>query len=152
MYVFSGWDYRIDVLSTVSGATVKRFKRTYPKARLILTDAQEEDRRKNNLPKYDYRPDIDNLYPLADRLWVETSTEDKAKGRLCDVFDKDGRFVDSFYLGPGKTLMAVRRGSFSVRKRTKTIRSSSSNTGSIDAAGSERDEEDDMRSSPRRPS
>ncbi|MGZ5424217.1 MAG: hypothetical protein ACXW2V_06380 [Candidatus Aminicenantales bacterium] len=110
LYAFNGWDYMIEVLDAASGATVKKFRRSYPKARLILTPAQEEGRRRNNLPKYDYGPDISNLYPTAGHLWVETSTEDKAKGRLYDVFDKDGRFVDSFYLGPGKTLMAVQEG------------------------------------------
>jgi len=110
LYVFNGWDYRIDVLDPVSGAAVKTIKRDYPKARLVLTEAQEEDRRKNDLPKYDYRPDIQNLYPTSDHLWVETSSEDKAKGVLYDVFDKGGRFIDSFYLGAGKTLMAVREG------------------------------------------
>jgi len=51
---------------------------------------------------------VKNLYPVGERLWVETSTDDKTKGRLIDVFDKDGRFLDSFYLGAGRTLMAVR--------------------------------------------
>jgi hypothetical protein len=41
---------------------------------------------------------------------VATSTNDKAKGRLIDVFDEEGHFVDSFYLGAGRMLMAVGEG------------------------------------------
>lgn len=110
LYVFNGWDYRIEVLDPASGATLKRFSRLYPKVRMVMTDAQEDERRKNNLPKYEYMPDINNLYPTTAHLWVETSTVDMAKGRLIDIFDKDGRFLDSFYLGAGRTLMAVQEG------------------------------------------
>ena len=110
LYVFNGWDYRIEVLSPTSGATLKRFSRIYSKARMVLTDAKKDERRKNGLPKYEFMPDINNLYPTTAHLWVETSTDDKTKGRLIDVFDKDGRFTDSFYLGPGRTLMAVQEG------------------------------------------
>ena len=60
--------------------------------------------------KIEYEPDIKKLCGEADRLWVETSTDDKMNGPLIDVFDKDGRFVDSFYLGAGRTLMAVQEG------------------------------------------
>jgi len=58
----------------------------------------------------EFESDIDDICPAGDRLWVITSTNDKAKGRLIDVFDKEGRFVDSFHLGAGKGLMAVREG------------------------------------------
>ncbi len=110
IYMFNGWDYRIDILDAVSGKKVMSITRAYPKFRPTLTDEQEKQRVQSGMPRYEYSPDINKLYPVTDGLWVETSTDDKAKGRLYDVFDKDGRFVDSFYLGPGKTLMAVREG------------------------------------------
>jgi hypothetical protein len=40
-----------------------------------------------------------------DSLWVKTSTNDKEKGDLFDVFDSQGRFIDNFYLGAGRTLL-----------------------------------------------
>ena len=110
IYMFNGWDYRVDVLEPVSGKKVMSITRVYSKFRLTLTDEQEERRRESGMPRYEYSPDINNLYPTSEHLWVETSTEDKTKGRLYDVFDKDGRFVDSFYLGPGRTLVAVQEG------------------------------------------
>jgi hypothetical protein len=48
--------------------------------------------------------DINALYIVADTLWVRTSTRDKEKGYLIDVFDFDGRFVDSFYLRTGSII------------------------------------------------
>lgn len=107
LYVVNGWDYMIDVIDPVSGATIKKFTRRYDKVRYILTDEQKDERLKRGFPSYKFAPDIYNFFPAGERLWVETSTDDKAKGRLYDVFDKDCRFVDSFFLGAGKTLMAV---------------------------------------------
>jgi len=110
LYIFNGWDYLIEVIDPTSGTIVRRFTRRYPKFRHIWTDEQEKRRQESGTPRYEFVPDINNLYPLTDRLWVETSTDDKTKGRLIDVFDKDGCFIDSFYLGPGRTLMAVKEG------------------------------------------
>ena len=42
--------------------------------------------------------DISALYIVNDKLWVRTSTRDEEKGYLIDVFEFDGRFIDSFYL------------------------------------------------------
>jgi len=47
-------------------------------------------------PKYLY--DISAFYIVNDKLWVRTSTIDKEKGFLFDVFEINGSFVDSFYL------------------------------------------------------
>jgi hypothetical protein len=41
------------------------------------------------------------------KLWVKTSTEDSAKGVLFDVFDENSRFVDSFHVGAGRSLLKV---------------------------------------------
>jgi hypothetical protein len=47
-------------------------------------------------PKYDN--DIVNLFIHADDLWVATSTIDKEKGTLIDVFNSQGYYVDCFYV------------------------------------------------------
>ena len=39
------------------------------------------------------------------RVWVKTSTKDAVKGDLFDVFDENGCFIDSFYLGSGRLLL-----------------------------------------------
>jgi hypothetical protein len=82
LYVFNGWDYMVEVIDPASGATIKKFKRPYPKVRYIWTDEQEEERRKRGTPRYEFEPDINDLFPTGEHLWVETSTDVMAKGRL----------------------------------------------------------------------
>jgi hypothetical protein len=108
LYAFNGRDYLIEVVDMATGAVVKRFNRAYPKVPYAERGWEPNFRKKYGAPKIEFEIDVNNLYPVGDRIWVETSTEDKTKGRLIDVFDKDGRFLDSFYLGAGRTLMAVR--------------------------------------------
>jgi hypothetical protein len=119
LYMFNGWNYRIDVIDSISGRIAQRITRVYPKSRLTLTEEQEKRRQEMGMPRYEFMSDISNLYPTADGIWVETSTEDKAKGRLIDVFDKDGRFVDSFYLGAGRMLMAIQEGAVFCQEKNK---------------------------------
>ena len=38
------------------------------------------------------------MFLLKDKLWVVTSTVDEKKGILVDVFDREGNYVDNFYL------------------------------------------------------
>ena len=108
LFALHSRDYLIEVVDLASGKTINRFGRVYAKISHAEEDWEPDFRKKTGAPKIEYEPDVKNLYPVGERLWVETSTDDKAKGRLIDVFDKDGRFVDSFYLGAGRSLMAVR--------------------------------------------
>lgn len=109
LYVCCGRDFIIEALDVATGRIVRRFSRAYPKVPHVEIDWEPDFRKRHGTPKIEYEPDVNNLYPVGDRLWVETSTDDKTKGRLIDVFDKDGRFVDSFHLGAGRALMAVRK-------------------------------------------
>jgi len=111
LYAFHGLDYLIEVVDMASGEIIKRFNRAYPKVPHTEPDWESDYRKKYGTPKREYETDVKSLYPAGEHLWVETSTEDKTKGRLFDVFDKAGRFLDSFYLGAGRTLMAVREDS-----------------------------------------
>jgi hypothetical protein len=108
LYTFHGRDYLIEAVDIAAAQVVRRFARAYPKVPHAEKEWESDFRKKYGSPRFDHEIDIWNLQPVSDCLWVETSTLDKAKGRLIDVFDKDGRFIDSFYLGPGKALMAVR--------------------------------------------
>ena len=108
LYAFHGRDYLIEVVDIASGEVIKRFNRAYPKVPHIEPDWESDYRKKYGTPKREYETDVKSLYSVGKHLWVETSTEDKTKGRLIDVFDRDGRFLDSFCLGAGRTLMAVR--------------------------------------------
>jgi hypothetical protein len=49
-------------------------------------------------PVAKYFLDIQAMFLVRDNLWVITSTVDEKKGILVDVFDRDGHYVDNFYL------------------------------------------------------
>ncbi len=103
-------EYLIDVVDIPSGHISKRLSRAYNKVPHVEDDYESAFRKEHGTPKKAFEPDVDELFPVVDGLWVVTSTDDKAKGRLVDVFDREGRFVDSFYLGAGRSLMAVKEG------------------------------------------
>jgi hypothetical protein len=107
IYAFFGRDYLVEVVDLAGDNAAKRFRRTYPRIPHVESSWEADFRKKYGFPRIEYETDIRGLYPIDGRVWVETSTEDKAKGRLIDVFDRGGRFIDSFYLGAGRTLMAV---------------------------------------------
>ena len=49
-------------------------------------------------PLREYFPDIQSIFTVDDHLWIITSTVDKNRGVLVDVFDKKGNFLDNFYI------------------------------------------------------
>lgn len=49
-------------------------------------------------PLREYFPDIQRIFTVDDHLWIITSTVDKNKGVLVDVFDKKGNYLDNFYI------------------------------------------------------
>ncbi len=110
LYAVHSRDYVVEVIDLASGALVRRIKRIYPKVEHVEKEWEPDFRKRTGAPKIEFEPDVDELFPVEDGLWVATSTEDKARGRLIDVFDTKGRFLDSFYLGAGRTLMAVHDG------------------------------------------
>jgi hypothetical protein len=52
--------------------------------------------------------DICRLLVHKGNLWVVTSTFDKNKGILVDVFNKEGKYLDAFYLPLTKILTEER--------------------------------------------
>jgi len=107
VFGFHGRDYLIEVLDLDQKKFVRRFRRAYERIPELETEDQRAWREKMKLPKADYLADIINLVPHGSGLWVVTSTDRPEKGRLCDVFDEAGRYVDCFYLGAGRTLLRV---------------------------------------------
>lgn len=65
-------------------------------------------------PKYLF--DISALYIVNNSLWVRTSTRDKDKGYLIDVFEFDGSYVDSFYLKTDGRLIGTHGNSIFIRE------------------------------------
>ena len=107
IYGFHGREYLVEVLDLAQKKIIRRFKRAYPRIPERETPEERQWRESMKLPKDDSKSDIDNLVPDGSRLWVSTSTEDPEKGKLWDVFDAEGRYIDCFYLGADRTLMKV---------------------------------------------
>ena len=119
LYGYHSRDYLIETVDLTTGAVVRKFSRAYSKVLHSESAGELDFRKKSGAPKREFEPDIKNLFPVGDGLWVETSTDDKTKGRLIDVFDKNGCFIDSFYLGAGRTLMAVGEGSIICQEKNE---------------------------------
>ncbi len=105
LYVSHTRDYLIEALDLNKGQVVNRFKRKYPSVKYKERGWEENFYKKYGAPKIKYEIDVSGLFINKDSLWVKTSTSDKEKGDLFDVFDSQGRFIDNFYLGAGRTLL-----------------------------------------------
>jgi hypothetical protein len=105
LYVSHTRDYLIETLDLNKGQVINRFKRVYPSVKYKERGWEKNFYKKFNAPKIRYEIDIAGLFINKDSLWVRTSTSNKGKGALFDVFDAKGRFIDNFYLGAGRTLL-----------------------------------------------
>jgi len=94
-------DYLVKLYNTELNRVVKSFKRKYKRVkvpegktmggRIMIGDKTYTSPKK-------YINDINRFLIFDDLLWVTTSTVDKQKGVLIDVFDVEGRYLDNFYL------------------------------------------------------
>ncbi|MFX0198930.1 MAG: 6-bladed beta-propeller [Candidatus Hodarchaeota archaeon] len=97
-------DYQVKLFDLENNSVLRVFNRNYKrvntpdeikkaeKGYVILND------QKFTAPEQKYLNDIYHLLVVKDKLWVMTSTLDKEKGWLVDVYDIQGRYVDNFYL------------------------------------------------------
>ena len=102
LFLFHSPEYLIELLDLEKGELVRSFRRPYERVKY-------EFRRPKNLPD-DYpvpkfHNDLCRLLWVKDRLWAVTSTVDKNKGILVDVFNREGKYLDNFYL----PLLKIRR-------------------------------------------
>lgn len=101
-------EYLIKLLDLDKGKILRNFKRKYPRMKLKAKNGWEEEfHKKYNVPKIKYESDIQDLFITKGLLWVITSTKDKTKGILIDVFNKEGKYVDNFYINLEGSLMAT---------------------------------------------
>ena len=105
LYVSHTRDYLVEALDLNKGQVVNRFKRKYPRVKYKERGWEENFYKKFDVPKIKYEIDVVGLFMNKDSLWVSTSTKDKEKGDLFDVFDGQGRFIDSFFIGADRTLL-----------------------------------------------
>ncbi len=105
LYVCHTREYLIEGLDLNKNRVVNRFRRKYPSVKYKERGWEKNFYARYDAPKIGYEIDISGLFTDKDRLWVKTSTTDKEKGDMFDVFDAEGRFIDSFYLGADRTLL-----------------------------------------------
>ncbi len=94
-------DYLLKILDLESRKIVRSFRRKYKRVKVpkgYRVGGTIGVGGKTYTAPREYFNDISRLFPHKDLLWVITSTVEKDKGVLVDVFDYEGRYVDNFYL------------------------------------------------------
>jgi len=97
-------EYLVKILDLRSGNVIRAFRRQYKRIKAPeKVDEKKQPRviinnKTYTAPPQKFQEDIKNLFVHGDQLWVMTSTVDERKSVLFDVFDREGRYVDNFYL------------------------------------------------------
>jgi hypothetical protein len=107
IYVSPTRQYCVEVVDLKTGRTAKRIKRDYPSVKYRERGWEETFYKTHDVPRIKIESDISDLFLNGSDLWVKTSTTTPKMGDMYDVFDRDGRFIDNFYLGPGLSLLRI---------------------------------------------
>jgi hypothetical protein len=97
-------EYRLKLYDPGADRIVREFRRPYERVKTEpLTEQQKRggviiDGKRFGPPEQKYQSDIWNLLTRDGEIWAVTSTKDKAKGVLVDVFDGEGAYRDCFWL------------------------------------------------------
>jgi hypothetical protein len=97
-------EYLIKIYDPAADEVVREFRRPYERVKPEpLTEAQKKggliiNGKHYGPPELKYQNDVRNLLTRGDEIWAVTSTKDKAKGVVIDVFDGAGIYRDRFYL------------------------------------------------------
>lgn len=119
LYVSRTCEYKVVRADLLKRKIVASFTRDYPRVNFVIPDSAKSFYEKVNPPKKDFENDIRALYTCDNNVWVKTSTTVKDKGMLFDVFDPQGRFLDSFYLNVDGSLALARGGFIYVTEKNK---------------------------------
>jgi len=94
VFFFHSPQYLIRLLDLETGKVIRSFRRDYDRVRY---EAKAPPGYPAELiPKF--HNDLCRLLWRGDKLWAVTSTVDPQKGILVDVFDREGHYLDNFYL------------------------------------------------------
>lgn len=97
IYVTNSQSYNIQKVSLEKQKIVSVFNRQYKSISYVQPE-EEEGTRTLDRPSPDYFNDTIRMYFHDNLLWVLTSTIDKEKGVLVDIFSPAGKYIDQFYL------------------------------------------------------
>lgn len=101
VFLFHTPEYLIRVIDLEKGAVALSFRREYERVEY----AHAVPKNMPDYPSPEYHNDLCRLLWHNGRLWAVTSTFDKNKGILVDVFSREGQYLDNFYL----PLLKIRR-------------------------------------------
>ncbi len=107
VFVCHSREYMIEVLDLESKKVLHRFSRDYDRIKHQKEDWEDKFVKNYNAPRIRYEQDIEALYMSDEMLWVKTSTVDDNKGVLFDLFNHDGIFTDSFYIGTKGRILLI---------------------------------------------
>lgn len=101
LYVSHTLKYLVRMVDLEKGKILLQFRRKYKTLPYIDQRTQEEkelDRKFLDEYKPPYFSDIQELLFYGEKIWVLTSVISKEKGVLVDVFNREGVYVDNFFL------------------------------------------------------
>lgn len=108
VYIVHAAEYRIDQFDLRTGRVERVFGRAYDRRRLEAEGDEDLEPGTKLEPDDSEAPSFDvlEIHAVGDRLWAFTSTmSDRGNDRVVDIFDAEGRFVDSVVLAyPDRTL------------------------------------------------
>jgi len=119
LYVSHTCEYKVVRADLLKRKIVACFTRDYARIKFSIPKDAKDFYEKHSPPKKDFENDISALFMCDNNLWVLTSTTVKDKGMLFDVFDPQGRFLDSFYLNVEGSLALARGGFIYVTEKDK---------------------------------
>ena len=88
VYLFHTPEYLVKVLDLEKIEVVRSFRRKYQRI--------EYEQKSERLPRY--QNDVYWILLSRDKIWVVTSTFQQQKGLLVDVFNREGQYLDNFFL------------------------------------------------------
>lgn len=97
LYVMNSQKYLISHIDLEKRKIGWKFRRNYSSIP-YKEEALKEQKTRIIGPKPKYFADIQYIILTKEQIWIFTSTVIKGKGVLVDVFTKDGKYIDNFYL------------------------------------------------------
>jgi len=97
IFISHSADYMIKHVDLATGKVIKQFNRKYKSVPYVESKPKENSRTSKGFKK-EFFSDVSKMALFRDKIWVFTSTLDEKKGVLVDVFSKEGKYVDNFYI------------------------------------------------------
>jgi hypothetical protein len=98
LYVSNTPKYLVQRVDLEKIKVIHKFNRKYTSIPYKDEKPKEEENTRTIGAEPEYFSDIQAVLFYNDQLWIFTSTIVKDKGVLVDVFTKDGKYIDNFYL------------------------------------------------------